>query len=63
MSSELEKLKKLAEKGCADSQNNLGFMYDNGQGVGQDYSAAMKWYRMAADQGHAEAQWSLWFKI
>ena len=31
-------------------------MYANGQGVTQDYSAAMKWYRMAADQGHAGAQ-------
>ena len=34
-------------------------MYDNGKGVAQDYSAAMKWYRMAADQGHANAQLSL----
>ena len=25
-------------------------MYYNGQGVAQDDSAAMKWYRMAADQ-------------
>ena len=31
-------------------------MYDKGQGVAQDYSAAMKWCRMAADQGLAEAQ-------
>ena len=31
-------------------------MYDNGRGVAQDYSAAVKWYRMAADQGHAGAQ-------
>ena len=34
-------------------------MYENGQGVAQDYSAAMKWYRMAADQGHANAQYNL----
>ena len=25
----------------------------------QDYSAAMKWYRMAADQGYANAQYGL----
>ena len=33
---------------------NLGVMYYHGQGVAQDYSAAMKWYRMAADQGNAQ---------
>ena len=31
----------------------------HGQGVAQDYSAAMKWYRMAADQEHANAQYNL----
>ena len=31
-------------------------MYKNGQGVAQDDSAAMKWYRMAADQGDANSQ-------
>ena len=36
-------------------------MYDEGQGVAQDYSAAMKWFRMAADQGYAQAQGSLGF--
>ena len=34
-------------------------MYYEGQGVAQDYSAAMKWVRMAADQGHAQAQCNL----
>ena len=28
-------------------------------GVAQDYSAAMKWYRMAADQGDAQAQYNI----
>ena len=31
-------------------------MYDNGQGVPQDYKTAVKWYRLAAEQGHAAAQ-------
>ena len=26
-------------------------MYDNGEGVPQDYQEAMKWYRLAAEQG------------
>jgi clan AA aspartic protease (TIGR02281 family) len=31
----------------------------NGQGVTQDYKEALKWYRLAADQGNAEAQFFL----
>jgi uncharacterized protein len=34
-------------------------MYANGQGVPQNYSEAMKWYRLAADQGNAAAQTAL----
>ncbi len=36
-------------------------MYDNGQGVPQDYAEAVKWYRMAAEQGDAKAQSNLGF--
>ena len=38
------------------AQYNLGFMYEKGLGVPQDYAAAVKWYRLAANQGHATAQ-------
>ena len=34
-------------------------MYDNGQGVPQDYAAAASWYRKAAEQGDAVAQVNL----
>ena len=34
----------------------LGICYYNGKGVVQDYGEACKWYRKAAEQGHAEAQ-------
>ena len=34
-------------------------MYDNGKGVPQDYAEAVKWYRLAADQGKASAQYNL----
>ncbi len=37
-------------------------MYDNGQGVPQDYAKAVKWYRKAAGQGLAEAQYNLGVK-
>ena len=38
------------------AQFGLGHMYDGGQGVLQDYKEAVKWYRLAAEQGHANAQ-------
>ena len=34
-----------AEQGGAEAQNNLGHMYDKGEGVAQDYKEAEKWYR------------------
>ena len=57
----LQTLRPLAEKGDASAQNNLGFMYDEGQGVPQDYGEALKWYRKASEQGHAYAQYNLGF--
>mgnify|MGYP003678962787 CR=1 FL=1 len=36
-------------------------MYDKGQGVIQDYKQAVKWYRKAAEQGNAIAQFNLAF--
>ena len=43
----------------ATAQYNLGLMYDNGQGVLQDYKNAAKWYKLAAEQGYASAQYNL----
>ncbi len=37
----------------------LGLMYYNGQGVTQDYTAAVKWWRLAAEQGDVSAQTNL----
>ena len=34
-------------------------MYGNGHGVAQDYNQAVSWYRKAADQGLAMAQFNL----
>ncbi|TAK05824.1 sel1 repeat family protein, partial [bacterium] len=50
---------KSADQGNAEAQFGLGAMYDNGQGVPQDYNQALMWYRKAADQGSAEAQFAL----
>ena len=38
---------------------NLGIMYDIGEGVPENNAEAVKWYRKAADQGHASAQCNL----
>ena len=48
---DFEEVKKKAEQGDADSQYILGFMYNNGQGVPQDHAEAVKWFRLAAEQG------------
>ena len=34
-------------------------MYDNGEGIPEDDKEAVKWYRLAAEQGNAEAQYNL----
>ncbi len=52
-------LKPLAEKGDATAQKWFGSMYNNGNGVPQNYGKAAKWYSKAAKQGHAEAQYNL----
>jgi hypothetical protein len=52
-------LKVRAEKGDAPAQFNLGCSYLNGDGVPQNYTAALSWYRKAADQGNAPAQCNL----
>ena len=49
-------VKQAAEQGDAKSQFKLGMMYDEGQGMAQDYAEAMKWFRKAAEQGDVSAQ-------
>lgn len=49
----------LAEKGSAQAQYNLGVCYENGEGVEKDTSEAMKWYRIAFEQGHKDAETAL----
>ena len=34
-------------------------MYDNGEGIPENDAEAVKWYRKAADQGYAKAQYNL----
>ena len=50
---------EAAEAGVASSQFELGQMYELGKGAAPNIKEAMKWYEMAANQGHPGAQLSL----
>jgi TPR repeat protein len=47
----LRLFRSLAEQGDPTAQEHLGVMYENGQGLPQDYAEAVLWYRRAAGQG------------
>ena len=42
--------------GSTNAMFNLGTLYDDGQGVAQDYAKAREWYQKAADRGDADAK-------
>jgi TPR repeat protein len=48
-----------AQNGDAEAQCNLGACYYHGKGVPKDFTEAVKWFRKAAEQGHAVAQFML----
>lgn len=45
-----------AELGSKSSQYNLGVIYEDGEGVEVDLVKALKYYKMAAAQGHPDAK-------
>ena len=44
---------KACDEGNALGCNNLGFLYENSQGVRQDYQKAAQFYQKACDGGNA----------
>ena len=44
------------KKAEAQIHFGLGVRFENGEGVPQDYNEAIRWYRLAADQGHGKAK-------
>ena len=46
----------LAEQGDPVGEARLGYLYQAGLGVPQDFAAAAQWYRLAAGQGNVAAQ-------
>ena len=55
----LASFKKLAIAGDALSQLYVGNMYERGEGVAQSVEEAVRWYRLAAEQGCVDAQVNL----
>ena len=51
--------KRGIESELAQAQYNLEVMYNNGQGVPKDNAEAVKWYRLAANEGNAIAQYNI----
>ena len=46
----------LAERGDANAQSSLAYLFHEGNGVRQDSKIAAKWYYLAANQGEPTAQ-------
>jgi len=57
--STFEEAKALAEQGDSFYQNYLGYYYQDGKGVRQDYSKAFYWFKKSADQGNLPGQFSV----
>ena len=49
----------LADQGNLEAQFGMGIIYENGRGIGRDYTEASSWYTMAAEGGHPGAQFNL----
>ena len=52
----LADLRKLADRGDAEAQFQMGVRYHNGEEVPQDDAQAIQWFQRAAEQGHVDAQ-------
>jgi TPR repeat protein len=48
-----------AQQGNSDAQSLLGKMYEKGEGVPQNYSESLKWYRLVAQRQDAGAEYSI----
>ena len=56
----VEEFRPYAEQGNVRAQLLMGMAYQKGNRDGfQDYKKAVKWYTLAAEQGHADAQSNL----
>jgi TPR repeat protein len=59
LAEDVQSSRARALEGDSNAEEKLGGMYYYGQGVSQDYSQALQWYRKAADQGNPHAQYGV----
>ena len=52
-------MRPLAERGDADAQYNIGWMYLNGYGLRVNESLVLEWWKKASAQGHTDASFSI----
>lgn len=57
---DLKQFTRLAERGFAEAQYNLGVMYHKGEGVMRDDEKAYVWFSRAALQGQENARKGLY---
>jgi putative methionine-R-sulfoxide reductase with GAF domain len=57
--SDLDAMRKLAERGDPAAEFAMGAHYVTGEDVAQDYPEAVRWFSMAASRGHVTAQSTL----
>jgi hypothetical protein len=50
---------KAAQAGHPDARNQIGYVYEAGDGVTKSPTEAAKWYQAGATQGHARCQFAL----
>lgn len=50
---------QLSEKGDMAGQYHMGLLYEEGQGVSQQFEAAVRCYTKAAEQGYVDAYFAL----
>jgi len=48
--------RRAADQGADYAQYSLATMYEEGNGVEQDFKQAARWYRQAAEHGNQQAQ-------
>ena len=52
-------MRPLAERGDADAQYNIGWMYMNGYGLRVNDTLALEWWNKASRQGNVDASFSI----
>jgi TPR repeat protein len=55
----IDRYHKMAIKGDNEAQQKVGLMYYLGYGVKKDYTEALKWFELGAENNNSESQYSL----